>query len=334
MCRNLFANRKRLGSKIQWAAYDRVYWDGVEQAMKSFPRLFQNWVTKQVSGMCGCTSARAHWVKDLVDKCPSCGRKGDSSTHVTRCEDPARIVTFHRSIDALAVWMEEAETEPNLKTMITTYLKGMDRRTMRGVVDTMKVRLPGYFTKDRLNTIAKVQDKLGWDCMLEGRIPKLFVLHQRCHLAHKKTRMTAKRWAKTLITKLLKITHKQWLLRNAKIHIKRKGDMNEEEHDKLRKKIEKLIWTDPEDLLPGDEHLLNEDFDSLGRASAIDQILWVAEMEASIAAANHDARRGRGQDQSDDTTINTNTATREKTGQGQMHDTSEGSGVWKKEKWK
>merc|ERR1712115_530101 len=204
---------------------------------------------------------------------------------------------------------------PNLKTMITIYLKEMDHKTMREVLDTMEVRLPGYFTRDRLNTLAEAQDRLGWDCMMEGRIPNHFVVHQRAHLAHTKTRMTAKRWAKTLITKLLKITHKQWLLRNAKIHIKRKGDMNEEDHDKLLKKIEKLIWTDPEDLLPGDEHLLNEDFDSLGRASAIDQILWVAEMEASIAAAHHKARRGRGQDQSDDTTINTNTATREKTGQ-------------------
>ena len=30
MCRNLFANRKRLGSKILWAAYDTIYWVGVE----------------------------------------------------------------------------------------------------------------------------------------------------------------------------------------------------------------------------------------------------------------------------------------------------------------
>ena len=37
MCRNLFANRKRMGSKISWAAYDTIYWVGVEQAMKSFP---------------------------------------------------------------------------------------------------------------------------------------------------------------------------------------------------------------------------------------------------------------------------------------------------------
>ena len=30
MCRNLFANRKRMGSKISWAAYDTIYWVRVE----------------------------------------------------------------------------------------------------------------------------------------------------------------------------------------------------------------------------------------------------------------------------------------------------------------
>ena len=110
--------------------------------------------------------------------------------------------------------------------------------------------------------------------------------------------------------------------------------MNEEDHDKLLKKIDKLIWTDPEDLLPGDEHLLNEDFDSLGRASAVDQILWVAEMEASVTAANHGARRRQNKNQADDTTTSAETATRATTGSGQGHATSEGSGVWKKERWK
>merc|ERR1712051_421736 len=110
--------------------------------------------------------------------------------------------------------------------------------------------------------------------------------------------------------------------------------MNEEDSDKLCKKTNKLIWTDPDDLLPRDEHLLNENFDTLGRASAIDQILWVAEMEGSITAANHGARRRRDNNQVNDTATRTNTATRDKTGPGQMHDNSEGSGVWKKEKWK
>ena len=45
MCRNLFANRKRMGSKIPWAEYDIIYWAGMEHAMAKITRLFRNWVT-------------------------------------------------------------------------------------------------------------------------------------------------------------------------------------------------------------------------------------------------------------------------------------------------
>lgn len=83
------------------------------------------------------------------------------------------------------------------------------------------------------------------------------------------------------------MTHKQWLLHNAKIYIKCEGDLNAEEHDKLLTKIGKLIWIDPEDLLHGDKHLLKDEFGVLGKASALDQQLWVAEIKDSITAANH-----------------------------------------------
>ena len=81
--------------------------------------------------MYGCTSAGAHWVKDVVDKCPSCGKPGDTSRHITRCEDLARVVTFDKVIEALTRWIKESETEPNLLVMITTYLKGRDERTIK-----------------------------------------------------------------------------------------------------------------------------------------------------------------------------------------------------------
>ena len=42
MCRNLFANRKRMGSKIPWNQYNSIYWAGMEHAIKKFPRLFRN----------------------------------------------------------------------------------------------------------------------------------------------------------------------------------------------------------------------------------------------------------------------------------------------------
>ena len=104
--------------------------------------------------------------------------------------------------------MEESKTEPNLITMIATYLKERDNKTMQSVVTTMQTCLPPYLEKERFTYLAKAQDILGWDCMLKGRIPKLFVIHQRSHLAQVKTRITAKRWAKLLITELLQITHK------------------------------------------------------------------------------------------------------------------------------
>ena len=146
--------------------------------------------------------------------------------------------------------------------------------------------------------------------------------------------MTAKRWARGLIQKLLQMTHRQWLLRNAQVHIKRKGDMTEAEHDKLLKKIEKLMWIDPENLLREDRHLLEEDFDALGQSSALDQQLWVAEMEASLSAAgyatparNYDTE-DPGVDLNDDTTWTTEpiNLTNELG--------SEGSGAWRKERWR
>ena len=168
---------------------------------------------------------------------------------------------------------------------------------------------------------------------MEGRIPKHFVVHQRGHLARIETRMTAKTWARLFITKLLQITHKQWLLRNAKIHIKRKGDMNQEDHNKLLKQTDKLLWTDREDLLHGDKHLLNEDFDALGRASAIDQLLWVAEIEASMKAMNHGRKIDNDKERRTEIIRDSSRSERVRTGTRPGATDSEGRHTWKK-RWK
>ena len=89
MCKLLFSSKK-LGSRIRHDQYDRIYWPGVEQAMKAFPRGFRNWVTKQVSGMCGCTGVKCRWTNNFVNKCSSCGGPNDTMTHITRCPDQER----------------------------------------------------------------------------------------------------------------------------------------------------------------------------------------------------------------------------------------------------
>ena len=54
------------------------------------------------------------------------------------------------------------------------------------------------------------------------------------------------------------------------------------QHNEIVAKISKLIWTDPDVLLDADRKLLGVDFRKLGRARAVTQECWIAEMETAI----------------------------------------------------
>ena len=61
------------------------------------------------------------------------------------------------------------------------------------------------------------------------------------------------------------------------------------EHEKIKSKIEKLLLTDPDDLLEEDVALLHEDVTELAEATAVDQEYWIASMETAVLAAYHKA---------------------------------------------
>ena len=106
--------------------------------------------------------------------------------------------------------------------------------------------------------------------------------------------------------------------------------MNEEDNNKLLKKIDKLLWTYPEDLLPGDKHLLNKDFDALGRESAMNQLLWVAEIEASMTAMDNGRKRNNDKERPAKTMGDSNPATRVRRCARPEVTKSKGSGARKK----
>jgi hypothetical protein len=97
-------------------------------------------------------------------------------------------------------------------------------------------------------------------------------------------------WAKGLIQRLLGITHCQWLYRNAVVRFKGPDGYTQAEHDRILTKMKDYLWVDPQDLLPRDRGLLDEDFASLGNSPAAGE-LWIATMEVAISAAEHDRRR-------------------------------------------
>jgi hypothetical protein len=82
-----FFNKKGI---VLFAHFDTVWWRRYDRAISGYPKTFRTFITKQVSGWCGCNSKQSLWEDDIVNKCPLCGCKHENSKHLTQCRDPGR----------------------------------------------------------------------------------------------------------------------------------------------------------------------------------------------------------------------------------------------------
>ena len=132
--------------------------------------------------------------------------------------------------------------------------------------------------------MARDFDKLGWENFMEGRICKsLFVLqHKWLHQLGSRRSISA--WSRGFLSKVLNITHRQWLYRNARIYIRVAEGLTLPAHDQIMTKVSTLMGTDPTELLPRHRHLLDWDFGNLGEGPTVDRQYWIASMESAIKA--------------------------------------------------
>ena len=70
----------------------------------------------------------------------------------------------------------------------------------------------------RLYPLAQSQDLIGWRRFMEGMISKDITGIQKSYLALSSYHLSIERWTTGLITKLLEVTHGQWLYRNVHVH--------------------------------------------------------------------------------------------------------------------
>jgi len=257
--------------------FNLIVWDGVESAMKGFPEMFRIWVTKQVSHFCGTNRQLSRIHTDVKNVCPSCGRRDESTRHITRCRDAGRTAMFSQSVTEIVSWLESKRTDPTLVSLFQQYLLG------RGTV-----RMQSLVGRDsRFHQAARFHDQLGWDNFVEGRLCILWVHHRESDIERWDLRSTAESWAKGLIHRLLELTHRQWIYRNTAVHFVTEGGLTAGQHDRLMSRVEDFAAVDPADLLPEDKALLEVDFDQLGDGTAREKQFWVAEMASAVAAADH-----------------------------------------------
>jgi hypothetical protein len=273
--------------------FDYIYWDGMDHLMnKKFPRMFCNFLTKHVSRCNGSNYFMSKWDKTIKNRCPACGnthgrdsrgRMGETTEHIVKCKDQGRTQMYHASVREVTDWMEEHHTDPVIIELVSAYLGGRGEIKMSSLIDA---ELP-----ERYRLLCKYQDYLGWQNMIEGRFLTYYLVLQREFLEGRDTYITAETWARGFMERLIRITHRQWLHRNAKVHFKGTDGRTLRQHEAITERIKDLLWTDPEDLLEEDRCLLAENPERLANAKAVDQEYWIASVDASIQAVRHKRKR-------------------------------------------
>jgi hypothetical protein len=130
--------------------------------------------------------------------------------------------------------------------------------------------------------LAEEQDLIGWDNFMEGKISTQFEVLQHAHLLNASTVMNASDWTKQFISKLLHITHGQW--------ISKLGLLKDFECRKLLVEIDHLMLIDPSEVPEENKFLLEIDFRAILVASTERQSYWVHAVRAAVKAGRRATR--------------------------------------------
>jgi hypothetical protein len=144
--------------------------------------------------------------------------------------------------------MQENHTPSDITALYSEYLSG------RGSITMTSLLAPD----SPLYAIARIQDGIGFDNLLMGRLPRALVQHMSPILNAKDIRgVSAKLWARKLSRELIVFTHKQWTYRDGVVHYcPSETNMTVSEHEAIDEQLQSLLSLTPNDLLPQHCHLL------------------------------------------------------------------------------
>ena len=141
----------------------------------------------------------------------SCESSVEMCTHILTCPEEGRVELLMETIKNLELWMRSAETDPILVDCIGEYARGRGGKSMQEVCRSHHTRY---------RKLGQSQDNIGWRRFMEGCISKEVIQLQLEFAKVHGMKMSMANWASGLITKLLEVTHGQWIYRNLLVHEK------------------------------------------------------------------------------------------------------------------
>jgi hypothetical protein len=272
--RKFFTNRKTK----RWTeeCFDEIDWEHLELALKNKPEGYKVWRSKQNSGFCGTRVQVGRYAGDHLpdEKCPNCGQR-EIAEHLMLCPNQDRTRLLTEQTENLEEWLHKDEkTDPELAYWIPKYIR------MRG---TTQFAAMGEMSAT-MRHIAESQDKIGWRRFTEGCISKEFHKKQTFFLQMTNNRLNGKDWTKQLISRLLQITHSQWIYRNITLHDRTNGYLRNKTAEDLAEEIHRLAELQPEDVPAESRFLLEVDSGKLTKEHVETQAYWVVAVKAARKA--------------------------------------------------
>ena len=191
------------------------------------------------------------------------------------------------TIKNMELWLRSAETDPIRVSCICEYARGRGGRSMQEVCRNQHIRY---------RKLGQSQDKIGWRRFTEGCVSKEVVQLQMEFAKVHGMKMSMAGWASGLITKLLKVTHGQWIYRNLLVHEKSYGVLATKRKEELQTEIQKQQELGVEGLADKDKFLLEIRLEDLEESSGEQQAYWLLAIKAARAIWTLRRRRQERQD--------------------------------------
>jgi hypothetical protein len=171
-------------------------------------------------------------------------------------------------------WMKLNDTDPDLRECIYEYLMGREGLLMEEICIEN-----GY--DERYRVMARAQDSIGWRRFTEGMVCKEIRTIQNTHSSVTGLRVNTERWGRELVTRLLEVTHGQWLYRNVQVHDRITGTLATQQKEELQMEIEHQQELGAEGLLDDDCYLAECNLGDLEDTSGIRETYWLLAIQAA-----------------------------------------------------
>ena len=272
MSRDYRASKKKNPMAID--TFESIDFQALDLALRDKPRMYHVWYSKQTSGWCATGAKLAQWDSSADSRCPNCYGLDEDADHLLQCRSAHRTALLQKSISELSEWMDLNATHPVLAKLVRFYLQGRGQSKLSSIAN-----IP-----DGFHRLCQEQDQIGWRNFTEGQISKQFRVIQARFLRIRHPRRNADSWLRGFISKLLAMTHSQWIFRCISKHHRTKGMRALSTREKLITEIERHKTLGEDAMAEEDKWMLEVDIEG---CTAEDQQYWLYAVEAARQAGSH-----------------------------------------------